>query len=137
MFTSPQNAKELFNLCHAGLQNVVECIFGMMKRQWRILLLVPEYRMDVQAHIPVALCAIHNFIQRLDPNALFTSEFQAECLEQMNTDDGNRDESGLVFFADGPVGAAERQRAEEQHGHIAETMWQDYCHESRKRGYIL
>ena len=69
--------------------------------------------MDVQARIPVALCAIHNFIQRLDPKAFFTPEFQAEHLEQMNAVDGDKDEIDLGFLADGPVGAAERRRAEE------------------------
>ena len=70
--------------------------------------------MDVQARIPVALCAIHNFIQRLDPEAFFTPEFQAERLEQMNAGDGDEDEAGLGFLADGPVGVAERRRAEER-----------------------
>ncbi|KAF8546136.1 hypothetical protein OG21DRAFT_1427876, partial [Imleria badia] len=111
---------------HAGLWNVIEHIFGVMKRQWRILLLAPEYHMDVQARIPVALCAIHNFIQWLDPKRL----------EQMNAVDGDEDETDLGFLADGPVGAAERRRAEERRDHIAEIMWQDYCHESRQRGYM-
>ena len=64
--------------------------------------------MDVQACILVALCAIHNFIQRLDPEAFFTPEFQAERLEQMNAVDGDEDEIDLGFLTDGPVGAAER-----------------------------
>ena len=69
--------------------------------------------MDVQARIPVALCAIHTFIQWLDPEAFFTPEFQAEHLEQMNAIDGDEDETDLGFLADSPVGAAERRRAEE------------------------
>ena len=56
----------------------------------------------------MALCAIHNFIQWLDPEVFFTPEFQAERLEQMNTVDGDKDEIDLGFLADGPVGAAER-----------------------------
>ena len=64
--------------------------------------------MDVQACILVALCAIHNFIQWLDPEAFFTPEFQAEHLEQMNAVDGDEDKIDLGFLADGPVGAAER-----------------------------
>ena len=64
--------------------------------------------MDVQVRILVALCAIHNFIQQLDPKAFFTPEFQAERSEQMNAVDGDKDETDLGFLADGPVGAAER-----------------------------
>jgi DDE superfamily endonuclease len=33
----PENAKELFNLRHSSLRNVVERIFGVLKRQWQIL----------------------------------------------------------------------------------------------------
>ena len=33
----PKNAKELFNLRHSSLRNVIERIFGVLKRQWQIL----------------------------------------------------------------------------------------------------
>jgi hypothetical protein len=33
----PENAKELFNLRHSSLRNVIERIFGVLKRQWQIL----------------------------------------------------------------------------------------------------
>ena len=66
--TSPRNKEELFNLWHANLQNIIERIFGVLKQQWQILCLPPEFSMEVQARIPVALCAIHNFIQHLDPD---------------------------------------------------------------------
>jgi len=33
----PENAKELFNLRHSSLRNVIERIFGILKRQWQIL----------------------------------------------------------------------------------------------------
>jgi len=58
----PMNKEELFNLCHASARNVIERIFGVLKWRFRILLLAPEYGLDVQAQIPTALCAIHNFI---------------------------------------------------------------------------
>jgi hypothetical protein len=29
-----ENAKELFNLRHLSLYNVIECIFGVLKRKW-------------------------------------------------------------------------------------------------------
>ena len=74
---------------------------------------MPKYHMNMQACIPVALCAIHNFIQQLDPKAFFTPEFQVEHLEQMNASNGDKDKAGLGFLADGPVGVAERWRAEE------------------------
>ena len=86
--------------------------------------------MDVQARIPAALCAIHNFIQCLDPDTFFTPEFQARRLEDTQDDD---DAGDLGVCAEGPVTTAERRRAEEQWDMIAERMWQDYCWESRER----
>lgn len=61
------NKEELFNLRHAQARNVIERIFGVLKRRFRILLIPPEYSVKVQAQIPSALCAIHNFIQIHDP----------------------------------------------------------------------
>ena len=48
------------------MQNVIECIFGVLKWCFQILLIAPEYDLEVQARIPAALCAIHNFIQEHD-----------------------------------------------------------------------
>jgi hypothetical protein len=56
----------LFNLCHASAQNVIERIFGVLKRHFCILLIAPEYGLDIQAWIPSALCAIHNFNRKHD-----------------------------------------------------------------------
>ena len=58
----PSNAKELYNLQHASAWNTVEWIFGILKHCFRILTIPPESSMAIQAHIPLALCTIHNFI---------------------------------------------------------------------------
>jgi hypothetical protein len=42
--------------------NVVERIFGVLKRRFRILIVPPELDMHWQARLPAALAAIHNFI---------------------------------------------------------------------------
>jgi len=69
------NERELFNLRHAALQNIIERLFGVLKRQWRILNIPPEYSMDIQAHIPAALCALHNLVNRFDPEEYEHPEF--------------------------------------------------------------
>ena len=46
---------------------MIERIFGVLKRRFRILVCPPEYSMEIQARIPPALCALHNFICRADP----------------------------------------------------------------------
>ena len=49
---------------------MIEHIFGILKWCFRILLLAPEYDMDMQARVPPALCALHNFIHQHDPSDL-------------------------------------------------------------------
>ena len=66
----PANREELYNLHHASAQNVVECIFGILKCRFVILSHPPEYDMQIQASIPPALGAVHNFIQDHDPNEI-------------------------------------------------------------------
>ena len=67
--TRPRNERELFNLRHSSLCNIIERIFGVLKRQWRILDSPPEYDMHIQARVPAALCAVHNFIRHFDVDA--------------------------------------------------------------------
>ena len=57
----PHTKEELFNLHHASAHNVIKQIFGMLKQKFRILHTAPKYSMSIQARIPVALAALHNF----------------------------------------------------------------------------
>ena len=66
----PTNADELFNLWHAMARNIIERIFGVLKRCFCILVYPAEIDMDLQARIPAALAAIHNFIRIHDPDEL-------------------------------------------------------------------
>ncbi|KAJ8522016.1 hypothetical protein ONZ45_g1366 [Pleurotus djamor] len=68
----PVNREELFNLRHASARNVIERIFGVIKKRWNILNHAPEYSMDIQAHIPPASASIHNFIMEYDPDDILS-----------------------------------------------------------------
>jgi hypothetical protein len=58
----PENAKELFNLQHSSLRNVIEHIFGVLKRQWQILRGKGcEYSINTQIDLFCALIRVHNF----------------------------------------------------------------------------
>ena len=59
--------EEPFNLWHASARNVIEQIFGVLKRRFWILLITPEYSLEIQAHIPAALATVHNFICHHEP----------------------------------------------------------------------
>jgi DDE superfamily endonuclease len=58
----PENARELFNLRHASLRNVIERIFGVVKRKFRILAQAAEYPIETQADLILAVCGLYNFI---------------------------------------------------------------------------
>jgi hypothetical protein len=66
-FLRPQNKEEIFNLRHAQARNVIEHIFGVIKKRWVILVLPSKFDMGLQARIPAALAALHNFILDSDP----------------------------------------------------------------------
>lgn len=120
--TRPKTKEELFNLRHATLRNVIERIFGVLKRRFRILLLAPEYKMDIQSRLPAALCALHNFIRTHD------SDDDSETEIGMD----NVDEEPII-----PQGAVERLGPEAEGGtnrnhaialrnRIASELWAQY-----------
>jgi hypothetical protein len=64
MIYRPQTPMELFSLRHAFLRNVVERIFKILKRRFRILRSAPEYPMRSQVNLIYVLTAIHNYIRK-------------------------------------------------------------------------
>lgn len=118
---SPANKKELFNLCHASARNVIERIFGVLKRRFRILLMAPEYKLDVQARIPAALCAIHNFIRECDP-----SEGELPGANISFAYGGNNQNVGIFDNTD--------DESDTRRDRIAEEMWKDYQKLLEERG---
>ena len=98
-------------------RNVIEHIFGVLKRHFRILLLAPEYSLEIQARIPSALLAIHNFIRIHDSN------------EGDIDGDSGSDPDGSAFDCD-PVhpapAAAANDEPSARRDAIASMMWADY-----------
>ena len=119
-FVRPSNAKELYNLCHASARNVIERIFGILKWCFHILLLVPEYDMDMQVKVPPALCALHNFIHQHDPSDIEDyanlAEFPHPCVDNPRVGD-------LMVHA---LTATEQDRADMMQDQIAQAMWDNY-----------
>lgn len=128
----PQNAEELFNIRHSSARNVVERIFGVLKWRFRILVHPPQFSMDVQARLPPALAALHNFIRQHDPDDMADVDD--------NIDDpqpGTRAEPPVApaegQLAGGIAGAAERRQANERRDKIAQEMWTQYQAELLRR----
>ena len=116
MHCSPANPSELFNLQHASARNVIERIFGVLKRHFKILICPPEIGMDLQVRLPPALAAIHNFIRDLDPTDL--SDFTEVEDIQPGWHSGD--------LADALPHRAERERANNRRDNIANAMWVQY-----------
>jgi hypothetical protein len=59
----PENSKELFNLRHASLPNVIERIFGVVKRKYQILQTPSEYSIETQTRLILACTGVHNWVR--------------------------------------------------------------------------
>jgi hypothetical protein len=112
------------------LCNIIEHIFGVLKHKWRILLLPPEYTMDIQARIPTALCALHNFIRQFNPEDFYDPELGG--INLLNEED----DVGQGVIGNGPADPVERRRADTCRDAIAREMWIDYQEELRNRGIV-
>jgi DDE superfamily endonuclease len=124
----PKNKEELFNLRHSSARNVIERIFGVLKRRFRILLLAPEYNLDIQARIPAALCAIHNFIVIHNPDE---EQIHAGDENDENGDDNapfDNHHDGAQAAGAGFDGPSVRR------DNIAQAMWDDYLAVRLERG---
>jgi hypothetical protein len=82
----PENAKELYNLRHAGLRNAIERIFGVLKKRFPILTTFPDYPFEtqvlfnlssakftvvVQVKLVFAVCVLHDLIMDGERDQIF------------------------------------------------------------------
>jgi hypothetical protein len=122
----PWNKEELFNLCHASLWNAIEHIFGVLKWWFQILIIAPEYNLEVQAQISVALCAIHNFIQEHDPN-------EGELEERRDMFDEDSGNDGMPTM---PTPKSKTVVTSSLRNQIAQDMWNQYQEVLTERGML-
>jgi hypothetical protein len=114
----------LFNLRHAQARNVIERIFGVIKNRWTVLVLPPKYDMNLQARIPAALAALHNFILDHDPK---------EHIDRNLIDPfpGAHLNPAELLATQGELSTERRTDADSDEGwqlreKIATAMWDDY-----------
>ena len=53
----------MFNLRHASLRNVIERIFGVLKRKYQILRTPSEYSIETQTRIITVCAGLHNWVR--------------------------------------------------------------------------
>jgi hypothetical protein len=107
---------------------VVERIFGIVKKRWIILTLPAQFDMDVQAKIPPALAAVHNFIREHD-----TDEIHAFADVMFDPNPGYNDH-GHGTRANGRMTRADKERADTKRDEIAQGKWEQYQEILRARG---
>jgi hypothetical protein len=125
----PQSAKELFNLRHSSLRNVIERIFGVLKRQWQILAGKGcEYSIDTQRDLFVALIGLYNFGKQHGEVDLSIDE------DIEGTEDIDQDEESLEGYMGKTAGSTWMDEKRDQ---IAAQMWEDYQQYNNKRIALL
>jgi hypothetical protein len=135
--------EELFNLRHSQARNVVERIFGVLKRRWGVFSRAPEYPMETQAMLVPAIAALHNFLrihdgsddaQDLENEARDTPQHEGtgrlgEFLE-LEPREISPEELGMY------ISDEEKARASARRDRIAKQMWDDYLVELESRGQV-
>jgi len=116
---------------HASARNVIERIFGILKRRFRILQIPMEYDMSIQALIPPALAALHNFIRQYDPGEICIYNYVNNPNNPNNDDELLDIQMGVHPGSVGELELAavtphERARANERRDRIADEMWEQY-----------
>jgi hypothetical protein len=109
----PENAKELFNLRHSSLRNVIERIFGVLKRQWQILGgRGCEYSIGTQIDLFCALIGLYNFGK--------------QCGEEDTFDEATLSVESHVQTDNFEVISGGNKWMDKRRDDIAEQMWNDY-----------
>ena len=93
------------------MRNVIERIFGVVKRKFKILGQVAEYSIDTQVDLVLALCGLYNFIRQHEDIDHELAEIELED-----------DEEAEANEVKGTGNKYMNNKREE----IAQQMWKDY-----------
>lgn len=131
----PRDYEELFNLRHSQLRNVIERLFGIFKKRFKLAVSAPEYSIHTQARLVPAAAALHNFIRM---HSHFTDDMEVpDTLPDsvLETDAAysrlpTQDQSAAISNE-------EKKRASAHRDRIAKAMWTEYRRELRRRGLLV
>jgi hypothetical protein len=123
----PQTKEELFNLRHSSLRNVVERIFGVVKKRFPVLSLMPPYSIPMMRDIIICCFVLHNVVRKYQQyRDVFddTAENESDEDNEMN----HQAYEERVDIADSAAGKVLRDQ-------IANDLWQDYqqCLRNRRQ----
>ncbi|KAH1198803.1 Uncharacterized protein GmHk_18G052304 [Glycine max] len=118
----PENEKELFNLRHASLRNVIERIFGIFKSRFTIFKSAPPFLFKTQAELVLACAALHNFLRK---------ECRSDEFPMEPTDESSSSSSVLPNYEDNdhePIVQTQEQEREDANiwrTNIGSDMWRN------------
>ncbi|KAF0748085.1 hypothetical protein AaE_007474 [Aphanomyces astaci] len=121
----PQTKEEIFNLRHAQLRNVIERIFGILKKRFPVLVYPVEYDFAFQVDMVLVLCMLHNFIRIHGDN----DYFDAAPDEAAADDEAQRNDRVEDAVPDEP----ESNEAKLWRDSIASAIWSQYQTTLRNR----
>jgi hypothetical protein len=101
------------------LRNVIERIFGVLKRKFKILKTAPEYSIEVQGDLVLALTGLHNFARLRDGSHV---DDYLESREELLDDDIDLD----IQPEPEPTQVQSNKVMDGFRDLLAEQMWNDY-----------
>lgn len=116
-----ENAKKLFNFCHASLYNIIKRIFGGLKKRFKCIQVIPEYSISTQVNLVYAFTALHNFIvvHKNDANELDMWKLVTENEMYSSNPAGDQEPSRATFLTFSHMMNVKRDK-------MAEAMWNQY-----------
>jgi hypothetical protein len=115
---APNTPKELFNLRHSSLRNIIERAFGVIKKRFPILVCMSSYDFKTQCQLVHCCFMLHNFIRRIQKDEdEFDVWIQEDVVGNVDIPMNDRDDIQLNNWRD----------------NIAEAMWVQYTEEVARR----
>jgi hypothetical protein len=110
-------------------RNVIERIFGIIKRRFSLMVASPEYSEEKQAKFIPALCVLHNFI------SLYEQDIEDPTNAQQPLGTGGSGQAPPTNLSRPVwVSVQEERIASVRRDRIADEMWADYQLHLTKRG---
>ena len=113
---------ELFNLRHAQLRNVIERIFGVLKKRFPIMDSASYYDFPFQVDLVIACCVVHNYIRM---RGCLVDRFVEEAIREEQENLINV-QPAPIDDENGDVEALDSEEGKVWRDSIAYAMWNQY-----------
>ncbi len=110
----PQNKEELFNLRHSSLRNVIERLFGVLKKRFPLLRDMHSFPFNIQCDLVLCICYLNNFI-RFQQIPDYFDELQDELEDRNERDNLEQREQ-----------SQDDTEMKRKRNIIAQQMWDDF-----------